>query len=242
MSAVVDSGLRTLAVLRFGTVAKPNEESWLSTNILSVEKFDELLGWLHREGRWKALTAEELVDGLEERAELPERALLITFDGGCRSLLDLGLRVLRKYRCPAMTFVPTDFVGRRVTLDGIDDPITVCTWEELRVLERNDVSIQSQGIGRRRFSRLDQVRQAREVSESREAIRVHVGRPASLFAYPQGDLGKEPEATERLVADAGYTAAFAMGGRVVSLPSADRFRLTRIPVGPETDVRAALGR
>src|SRR5688500_6844604 len=119
-----------------------------------------MLGWLYKQ-QWPVLSAAELLAGLEEPETLPERAALITFDGASRTVLGDGLDILRRYRFPAITFVPTGFVGEQVTLDGLDDPMTVCTWEELRQLERHDVSVQSMGVGRRRLSRLDPIQQER---------------------------------------------------------------------------------
>jgi peptidoglycan/xylan/chitin deacetylase (PgdA/CDA1 family) len=236
----MDSEPRTIAVLRFRVIAAPTAESWLASDVLPVERLDEILGWLYQR-RWPVLTAAELVAGLEDPETLPERATLITFDGASRTVLDEALGVLRRYRFPAVAFVPTGFVGEQVTLDGLDDPMTVCTWEELRQLERHEVSVQSMGVGRRRLSRLDPAQQEREAADSRDAIRVHVGRPADFFAYPHGDLGRDPEVTMKVVRLSGYRAAFALGGGLNELPGANPYRLARIRVAADTDLSRELG-
>lgn len=205
-------------------------------SILSESRFEEMLAWLHR-NRWQAVTAGEVTRAVEDPAELPEKAVLVTFDGGCRTVLQRGLPRLRKYRAPGVVFVATELVGREATFDSLDDPVQVCTWDELVQLDRSDVSVQSSGLGRRRFSRLDATEQEAEVLASRDAIDRHVGRPAEIFAYPKGDPGRGPQ----IVRLAGYRAACTLEGGVNALPGADPFRLARIEVGPGTDLATALG-
>jgi peptidoglycan/xylan/chitin deacetylase (PgdA/CDA1 family) len=202
--------------------------------------FDELLNWLFH-GRWLVLSAAQVVRGVEHPDLLPARAALLTFDGACRTVLDNALPILRKYRFPAVTFVPTDLVGRTVALDGLDDPISVCTWEDLQHLDGNEISVQSNGVTHRRFFGLDPAQQEREAVASCEAIEAHVGRPPKLFAYPHGDPGNDPAGTARILELAGYRGAFLVGGGVNKLPGADRYRLARIAVGPDTDLGSVLG-
>lgn len=231
---------RTLPVLRLRTIAKPSAERWTSPDVLPADRFDEMLGWLRREG-WRGIDPETLTRAMEGTDELSARAVLITFDGGCRSLLDEGLSSLIRHSFPAMAFVPTDFVGLQARFNELDDPVTVCTWEELRVLQRNNVSIESMGTGRRRFTRLEPTQQEREIMVSRDAIEAHVGKPVEYFAYPKGDPGRDPEAAAEILKWAGYRAAFTLGGGVNVLPGADPYRLARIPIQPDTDLARVLG-
>ena len=231
---------RRLAVLRFRSIATPGDEKWLTSRDVPEKVFDELLNWLFH-GRWLVLTAAQVARGVEHPDLLPKRGALLTFDGACRTVLDNALPILRKYRFPSVTFVPTDLVGRTVALDTLDDPITVCTWEELQHLDGNEVSVHSNGVTHRRFYGLDPSQQEREAVASSEAIEAHVGRPPKLFAYPHGDPGSDPAGAARILELAGYRGAFLMGGSVNELPGTDRYRLVRIAVGPDTDLGSVLG-
>lgn len=229
---------RTLAILRFRSIATPAPEDWLTSRAVPEERFDEALGWLLRKD-WRPLSVRLLVKGLQAHETLPERSFLLTFDGGCRTILTHGLPILRRYRFPAAVFISTDFVGREATFEGHEEPVTVCTWDELMLLDRNDIAVQSQGVGRRRFARLDALQQEQEATESKKAIESRMRRRVDLFAYPQGNARVDPVAAKMLRL-AGYRAALALGETVNTIPGADPFRLARISMGPESDIEAVL--
>jgi colanic acid/amylovoran biosynthesis glycosyltransferase len=61
--------------------------------------------------RYRVLPADEIIDRLSAGRALPERALLITFDDGCRDFADTAWPILRQFRLPATIFVPTAYAG-----------------------------------------------------------------------------------------------------------------------------------
>jgi peptidoglycan/xylan/chitin deacetylase (PgdA/CDA1 family) len=64
----------------------------------------------HLRQRHRALTVDELIAFVAAREPLPSRSVLITFDDGHRSLLELGLPLLRERGLPAAAFVVTGLV------------------------------------------------------------------------------------------------------------------------------------
>jgi len=52
-----------------------------------------------------AMSLDEVLDAIEGRRALPRRAVLITFDDGHRSVLEVGLPMLRERELPAVAFV-----------------------------------------------------------------------------------------------------------------------------------------
>jgi peptidoglycan/xylan/chitin deacetylase (PgdA/CDA1 family) len=185
------------------------------------------------------VTLETFLRGLRDPTELPERAALITFDDGSRSIHDEALGVLQQMECPAVAFVPTDHVGRANDWDqGVEPGDPLCTWDQLRRIDAAGVRVQSHGASHRTFGALsaDEIRE--EAARSRESIEREVGRRVSTLAYPYGDAG-DPS-TSRTLAAAGYEAAFLYAGGLVSMPPEDRFRIDRIAVGPDTDLAGLL--
>jgi hypothetical protein len=70
-------------------------------------------------------------------------------------------------------------------------------------------------------------------------LEAELDRPVELLSYPfgdGGDAGADPPVFRRAVARAGYRAACLYKGGVVHWPIADPHRLTRIAVGPDTDL------
>ena len=64
-----------------------------------------------------------------------------------------------------------------------------------------------------------------------------------MSSYPYGNDGASSQALRKVretLARAGYRAAYLYGGGPVRLPAADPYRLTRLAVGPDTDLQAEL--
>jgi peptidoglycan/xylan/chitin deacetylase (PgdA/CDA1 family) len=171
--------------------------------------------------------------GLAEPGTLPERAALITFDDGYRSVLEVALPSLERFGYPAVLFVPTDFVGGTNLFDAESEPEEpLCDWDDLRELKRRGVAVESHGASHRTFSELTPSERAAELDRSKAALEAELGRAVQLFAYPYGDDGgAAPQ-----VRDAGYRAAFGYGGGPISLPPEDAYRLERLAMGPDTDL------
>lgn len=224
-----------VAVLRFRRIDTEAAANWLTSQAISEEAFSQALRSLVR-GGWEVLGVDGFLHGIEEPAALPERGMLITIDGPYRSLLRYALPVLRSYRFPAVLFVPTDLVGRRAALEPGGDEDDLCTWNDLRYLADNDISIESQGVTHRPFIGLDADERKHEAAASKAALEAGLSRPVRLFAFPRGDPGPEAAASAAIVQDAGYSAAFILGGGVIPMPCPDRYRLARITVGPDTDL------
>jgi peptidoglycan/xylan/chitin deacetylase (PgdA/CDA1 family) len=230
---------RSIAILGYHKIG-PWPGDWETWYYVSDETFATHLRKL-REGGWHCLDVPTLLHGLEEPDTLPERSALVTFDDGYRSLLEHGLPTLRQFGCPAVVFVPTDYLGRTNAFDQDEEPEeSICSADDLRSLQRHGVSIQSHGVTHRWFSQLDPAEQAHEVCRSKQVLEEAVGEAVELFSFPYGDGGKEAEGVTSLLRRSGYRAACLYGGGLQSVPVTDPFRLARIAMGPDTDLATEL--
>jgi hypothetical protein len=75
---------------------------------------------------------------------------------------------------------------------------------------------------------------------SKAVLEEGLGKPVEVFCYPYGDAGREPGQTARALRRAAYRAACLYGGGPNPVPPADPYRLARLAMGPDTDLRAAL--
>lgn len=231
-----------LAVLRYRKIGPPTEEDWLTTTAVPTETFESQMAAVHR-SEWTPVDAKAFATGLTDPESLPERALLITFDGAYAHLLERALTVLRRYRFPAVAFVATERVGERFTYEpDADTAEPLCDWEALRELESADVSVESFGLTHQPLTGLSPGEMERQIADSKAAIERRLGTRAALFAYPQGDPGADREATAQVLRLAGYRAAFTTAGGVVEAPPEDPFRIGRVTIGQGTDVVAELSR
>jgi peptidoglycan/xylan/chitin deacetylase (PgdA/CDA1 family) len=137
-------------------------------------------------------------------------------------------------------FVPTAFIGASNRFDEAEPEEPICDWDDLRELESCGVSIQSHGVGHRGLSALrpDELRE--ELVRSRAVLEGRLARPVEVFAYPYGDGGADPGVVGESLWQAGYRAALLYGGGPNRWPAADPYRLTRLAMGPDTDLGEAL--
>ncbi len=230
---------RRLPILSFHRIGTPPPE-WDSWFYVPEGTFVDHLRYL-RETGWQVIDLGAFLAGLTAPDSLPEKAALLTFDDGFRSVREVALPWLVRFGYPAVMFVPTDFVGRSSSFDADDEPEEpICDWAELRELRRWGVSIQSHAASHRRFSKLDPQEQEHEIARSKATLEAELGDPVAVLAYPYGDPGVDPGRAQSALRHAGYQAAFLYGGGPARLPGEDRYRLPRIAMGPDTDLVAEL--
>jgi peptidoglycan/xylan/chitin deacetylase (PgdA/CDA1 family) len=230
---------RTLAALAYHKIGAPVGGGWSTWFYVPEETFAAHLRLLQEEG-WTVIDLPTFLKGLADPETLPEKAALLTFDDGYRSMRSVTLPLLIEFGHPAVLFVPTDFVGWRNDFDPHEPREPICGWEDLRYLEEHGVSVQSHGASHRSFSDLGLSEQLDELVRSRVALEDALEKPVEVFAYPYGDGGTQPRETAKALRGTGYRAAFLYKGGPARLPAADPYRLTRLAMGPDTNLRAEL--
>jgi peptidoglycan/xylan/chitin deacetylase (PgdA/CDA1 family) len=231
-----------LAILSFHKIGDPPAGERRTWFYIPEAVFASQLTCL-REGGWTVIDAAAFVRGLDDPGRLPLRSALLTFDDGYRTLHSVALPWLRRFEYPAVAFIPTDFIGGSNGFDdGVEPAETLCDWGELRELERSGVSVQSHGASHRRFSDLSPEARVVELRSSKEILEAGLCKPVELFAYPYGDGGPDASSSSVSLASAGYRAGFLYKGGPAQLPAVDHSHLPRLPMGPDTDLNAALRR
>lgn len=243
---------RTVAILGFHKVGEPPPDGWDTWFYIPEATFVEYLSYLQGSG-WQVIDFATFLEGLAAPQRLPERAVLLTFDDGYRSMRTVALPWLLRFGYPAMLFVPTDFIGGRNIFDDAEPEEELCDWDDLVELERRGVSVQSHGATHRPLSDLTPAEQEEELRRSKTALEAGLGKRVEVFSYPYGDdgvssypYGNDGASSQVLrrvretLKRAGYRAACLYGGGVIRLPAADPYRLTRLAVGPDGDLQKQL--
>jgi peptidoglycan/xylan/chitin deacetylase (PgdA/CDA1 family) len=230
---------RQVAILAFHKIGGPSRGpgTW---NYVPEKVFVRQLAYLQENG-WRVIDLEMFLDGLSSAGRLPQRSVLLTFDDGYKSIRSGALPFLIRFGYPAVVFVPTQFIGRMNSFDAEVEPEEpMCTRDDLLELERNGVSVQSHGVTHRHFSELDPTAQEEEVRRSKRELEIVMGKVVKVFAYPYGDDGGNAGRMNTILNGADYRAAFLYGGGPASLPAADAYHLSRVPMGPDTMLDAEL--
>jgi peptidoglycan/xylan/chitin deacetylase (PgdA/CDA1 family) len=232
-----------VAILSYHKVGPPAVGGWETWYYVPSQTFEAQLLWLRRAG-YEFIDLQGLLRGLEDACTLPARAVLVTFDDGYRNNLTTALPVMRGLGVPGVVFVPTHYIGGTNTWDYLQGPEpheAICTWDELRELERGGVRVESHSASHPFFSNLTEDEHLRELRESKRELEEGLGRSVDLVAYPYGDFGRDAVLAQKLAKMVGYRAACLYGGGAITLPGADRWRLPRLAMGPDSDLAAMIG-
>ena len=228
-----------VAILALHKVGEPSVEGWYTWNYVSQAKLREFLQVLREEG-WAFIDHARFIEGLTAPERLPPKSALVTFDDAYRSVLTDALPVLREFDCPGVVFTPVGLVGGLNDFDkDIEPNEAICSWDDLRALKAGGVSSQAHGVQHQAMSKLSETEVMAKLATSKAVLERKLDAPVELFAYPYGDAD-HPALTEALLGEFGYRAAFLYGGGVVEMPPRATHQITRLALGPDSDLRAML--
>ena len=168
------------------------------------------------DGGYHVVSFAALVDALEGRDTLPNRAVVITFDDGWENQYRHAFPILRRFGLTATFFVFTTSIGKDSKL---------MTWKQLRELQAAGMTI---GSHTRTHPVLPDYHAAlhNEVEMSRADIDQHLGHAPDFFAYPFGAWDAQSAASAHT---AGYRAARTYRGGPWNAPS-DLYHLRAVPI------------
>jgi peptidoglycan/xylan/chitin deacetylase (PgdA/CDA1 family) len=175
---------------------------------VSTELFERHICYLREKG-YRFLSVEEAAMQLSS-SEVPDRAVVVTFDDGYESLLRVAAPVLKRYEVPVTLFVAVDFIAKAdfpwsLVRSGFTRPLN---WGELTALmNTTKIEIGSHTVTHRLLHTLPPAEQEIEIDNSRQVLEELLGRPVRVFAYPFGGWGTFPLSLQSLLKRHGYAAA-----------------------------------
>lgn len=169
-------------------------------------------------GDYHVMPLADILSALRNGQALPERAVAISVDDAYLSVYERAWPLLREHNLPFTLFVATETVDRRIR--------GYMRWDQIRELHRAGVTIASQGVTHPHMPDDGMTKNRWELESSAARIATETGVRPRLFAYPYGEASAE---IARLVAEAGYGAAFGQHSGVIHAGS-DPWFLPRFPV------------
>ncbi len=156
---------------------------------VSPARFEEQMRAIRAAG-YRVARAEEL-----GRAEVPERAVVVTFDDGSSSDFALALPVLLSLGLTAAFFVNPARVGQKHFM----------SWEQIAALASAGMSIGSHGLDHRLLDGLAAAELERQLADSKAMLEERLGVPVALLSLPGGSGEKAAPALARRL---GYKMVF----------------------------------
>lgn len=196
---------------------------------LPVERFEEQLRRL-RDGGYTAVTLADAVAFARGERSLPQPAVLISIDDGCRSVLTRAEPLLRKYGLKGVLFVTTD--PRAYIFDPALPEQVRLSDDELRGIDPAVIEIASHGVTHRPLTSLNDAELRSELADSRHELERVVGRPVRSLAAPGGWYDDRVREAAR---QAGYDGVCVSDVGSVR-PGHDPLRLPRVNVAGYADL------
>lgn len=182
-------------------------ESRAGRYVLTLEQFEKDLIFLKNKG-YQTVTVNELIEFTNGNGELPEKAVLLTFDDGCETLYSYALPLLQKYGFTAIGFVVGALADSYTELDDHNLNYSCLTWDEIKELCSGGViEIQSHsydlhkntavrsGAKKKKGESIEQYSEflSDDASKMKERMVKHTGKAPLAFAYPFGSYSDESE-------------------------------------------------
>lgn len=185
-------------------------------DVTDGEWFSRMLAILSQ--HYRVLTPEEFTAG---NFDMTRINVLITFDDGYASWVDVCLPVLTEHKVKALFFINSGlldaeseeekakYVRERLLLLK---PHRILSWEGARALLRAGHTVGGHTRFHTRLSELPVAQQEVEIKDDRARLTEMLGTNIATFAYPFGNHSDYTEATARLASEVGYTHAFTTEG------------------------------
>lgn len=143
--------------------------------------------------------------------------VLLTFDDGYTSWLNVCAPILTKYNCKALFFINSglidvahesvrqhEYVSQNLKLE----PKETLSWSEVRELVAEGHTIGGHSTGHKHLGKLIAEEVRKEVQEDKRSIESNLGITVQDFAYPFGVEGDYTDETEQLIRSCHYAYVY----------------------------------
>ena len=210
-------GLRILTYHRV-TDAHPNDRL-----CVPVARFAEQMRWLHDAG-YQTVSFLQAVQFAGAAAELPSKAVVITFDDGFEDNFRYAYPAMGRYGFTGCFFVPSEFVASQSNGHLPED--RPMSWAQLRELLQAGHEIGAHSVSHVKLTTIIAEQMVQEVRGSKRMLEQGLEHPVDFFCYPAGDYNA---AVRDAVQASGYFGACTVKPGA-NHPRTDRFALKRTEI------------
>jgi peptidoglycan/xylan/chitin deacetylase (PgdA/CDA1 family) len=209
----------TCALLSINTWAKDNAVILLYHHVsnstpkvtsVSPETFREHMQYLAE--HFQVLTLKEVIETLQNKQPLPDKAVVITFDDGYENIYDNAHPILKEFSFPYTIFINPPLIGNvNYQLD----------WQQVKLMAKEGASFANHGSQHTHMltkndneseeSWLD--RTIQEIENAETILKDNLGYSLKYFAYPYGEFDSKLKAR---LSSRGYISFAQHSGAVAS--------------------------
>lgn len=208
-----------------------DKDEWISES-----RFKEQMKFLS-DNHYVTLEPDEFFEWQQGEIEVPEKSVLITFDGGAYNVVKYGCPVLRDMELKATAFVRGKDTPKKTDKDSADAPMGMDVLKNIEV-DWPELTIQSQtyGLSSKNIKDFDEdkmIADCETQDEMFESVELY-------FVYISNPYGELSEGAITALEDMGYVMAFDGGDRFATRKDHE-FRIPRITIKGDASVEDAYG-
>lgn len=222
---------QAVSALAYHKVAEIPAAAKYRCNYVTPAQFDAQLRYLRLAGFTSIALGDYLAYRRGEKI-LPRRPIVITFDDGYKSNLEIAVPILRRHGYTATFFVVAGLLGETNAWDYDELQEPLLTADDLRTMHACGFEIQSHTLTHPHLTDLPPADMRRELVESRCVLESVIGAPVDVLAYPWSDHNPD---VWRAAGDAGYEAGVILRRRT-NFVDTPIFELRRIGVNADTSL------
>ena len=178
-------------------------ESRYPTTNVSIEQFESHLEFI-AQGDYTVAPLIDIIETLQSGGVVKDKTVAITVDDAYLSVYTQAWPRLKEFGFPFTIFVATDPVDNNLR--------NYMSWDQIRELLENGVTIGSQTKSHPHMHRLSPIKVEQELTLSNNRFLEEIGQYPQLFAYPYGEYSLD---VIKAVKDAGFIAAFGQNSGVL---------------------------
>ena len=160
--------------------------------------------------------------------------IIITFDDGYVSQMELALPLLKKYKLKATFFVPLDFLGK--TDSWNTSSLQIMTLEQLKSLDPKIVELGFHSFYHKKYTELSNAEIEADTRRCMEFVSENELNFSPVLAYPYGKFPKDKKVNEifrKILSKNGIEYGLRIGNRINTYPFKKPYEIQRIDVKGE---------
>ena len=157
------------------------ENRYPSTKI-KKEQFSKHINELLKP-KYNVINIEQALDAINNKKLVKDRSVVITIDDAYSSVFNYAWPIFKKHNIPFTLFVSTDVIDNNTP--------GYMSWEEIRILRDNGITIGSQTKSHPHMYKLNKQKIISELSMSNKRFVDEIGSQPKIFAYPYGEYNLE---------------------------------------------------
>ena len=153
------------------------ENKYPTTNI-RMDQFSDHIKELIKT-KYNVIKIQDGLNAIQNISLIKDRSVIITIDDAYSSVFNNAWPILKKYGLPFTLFVSTDVIDNKTP--------GYMSWEEIRILRDNGVTIGSQTKSHPHMHNLSENQIVKELEFSNSRFVQEIGSKPEIFAYPYGE-------------------------------------------------------